>query len=367
MPDDPTQDATSSVVADTIATTGDTPASTPVDTSADTQASAPTGETPASPAAPETPQDDRAALLAIVQDAVKPKADPENSGSEGEAAKPGEDPKTDTDPNAQAEPETDPTDDELKALAPRTRKRIEKLLKQRGEARAEAETLKPAAALWQQFDGYLKQNDLAAEDVNLLLGVGATLRRGDFKGFLEGVMPYVTAARQHLGLDVTPDLQAKVDAGEMTLEAATELSIARMTNSRLEAQAKQQTTEQQQAQQREAHQRTAASIKTAVETWESGVRSRDPDYAKKMATVNRVSQALIAQHGQPMTVEAAVELAQRAYDETNTMLKGMIPAPSPSRSTPKAIDTASNGNMRAQPGSLMEAATMALERYHARA
>jgi hypothetical protein len=324
--------------------------------------------TPANPEPTTQPRDERADLLSIVQDVVKAKsADPKNPGGEGSADdKPpgeGETPlQTDTAPAAQ--PEADPTEDELKALPPRTAHRIKALLRQRGEARAEVENLKPAAAKWAQLDGYLTQHDLAPEDVNLLLGVGAALRRGDFKAFRDGVMPYLELANQHLGLTLPADLQAKVDQGEMTTEAATELSVARLNNQRLTGQVK-ATTEATQAQiERDRNLQTARIVNDAVTSWENDVKSRDPDYPKKAAAVMRVSQALIAQHGQPMTAEAAVKLAQMALDETNAMFANAIPPRPPSRPVPAGANGVNHA--RPEPRTLMEAALMGLERARAR-
>lgn len=352
-----TETANPSLAADTSSDPSVDTASPSVN--ADTQASASPGETPAT--APVAPIDDRAELLSIVQNVVQ--ADPKNPKGEGQpTASELEAPKDNT--AATPDPlDADPTDDELKALQPRTKRRMEQVLKQRNEARTEAETLKPAAARWQQMDGYLKRHDLAAEDVNLLLGVGAALRRGDFKAFLDGVSPYVDLARQNLGLTLPADLQSKVDEGEISTEAATELSVTRLTNARLADQAKANTVAAQTAAQAEQQTRLATSVNAAVTSWEAEVKSRDPDYAKKAATVLRFSQALMAEHGSPRTPEAAVALAKRAYDEANDVFKGALPPPVATRPAP--VGARAVNNARAEPRTLMEAARLGLERSRA--
>jgi hypothetical protein len=73
--------------------------------------------------------------------------------------------------------------------------------------------VEPELAQHRQLTGYLREHQLAPDDVNMLLGVGASLRRGDFQGFLNGVMPYVQAAQEALGLRLPPDLPSTVEDG----------------------------------------------------------------------------------------------------------------------------------------------------------
>lgn len=320
----------------------------PAQTSGDPQATAPVA-----------PADDRAELLKVVQEVVKTDPKTPLQGEDQSAAPGTKDPKTETptpDPL-----EADPTEAELKAMAPRTKARVDQLLKQRGEARAELETLKPDAAKWQQMDGYLTRHSLAAEDVNLLLGVGAALRRGDWKAFHDGVMPYVEMCRENLGMTLPADLQGRVDSGEMTTEAATELSVARLANARLQGEAKVNQDRTDTEKQAETERRTFASVSDAVTTWEKGIRSRDPDYARKADTVRRISLAIIAEKGRPATVEAAVAYAKEAYDETNRIFAAATPAPVPTRPAPVGARAVSNNGARAEPRTMMEAVMAAMD------
>ena len=334
---------------------------------ADTQAPAatpPSGDNPAS--SPDAPADDKAGLLAAVQKVVeaKPKTPPQGEGTPAAPELSSDaNPNPDAQATAEAAPDADPTDDELKGMVPKTKARIEKLLGQRNAARTETESLKPLAAKWQQMDGYLTRHDLAPEDVNLLLGVGAALRRGDFKAFLDGVKPYVELCNQALGHTLPADLQAKVEAGEVSTETARELSTTRFAKDRLEGQVQASTKAATAAAQAEADARVASVVQSAVVAWEQGVQARDPDYARKAPAVLRVSQALMAEHGRPRTAEAAVELAKRAYEEANRMFAGVMPAPVPTRPQPNGARAVNNA--RPEPKTLMEAALLGLERSRA--
>jgi hypothetical protein len=349
-----------SSLADALETSASPADTSPAQNSAETQASAPDpGDNTASP--PNAPADDRAGLLEAVRNVVE--VNPKSPEGEGTTAAPettGSE--TDAQPSTDAL-DADPTDEEIQALRPRTKARIEKLLAQRNDARSEADALKPDVAKWQQMDGYLKRHDLAPEDVNLLLGVGAALRRGDFQAFRDGVMPYLELCNQHLGLSLPPDLQDQVDTGEISQDAAKELSVARLTNARLQGQQQARTQAAQAAEQEAQQVRTAQVVTNAVMSWEADVKARDPDYAKKAQAVLRVSQALIAEHGRPTTAEAAVALANHAYEEATRMFAAAMPAPVPTRPQPSGARAVSSA--RAEPTTLMEAALLGLERARA--
>ena len=214
-----------------------------------------------------------------------------------------------TAPQADADP--DPTEAELKAYKPATRRRVEKLLTQRNEVRAELARIQPDLAAHRQFRGYLERANLDADDVNNLLGVGANLRAGNWEAFLKGVMPYVQTAQEALGQRLPKDLQDQVDEGALTQAAAAELIRARFTVARAEGQVR-QTEAQQTAQQAEARR---VSITNAVDNWEANVRSRDPDYAEKAVAVRKFSQALMQERGIPRNAEEAVALAQAALND----------------------------------------------------
>lgn len=307
----------------------------------------------ASPA--ETPATEREGLLAAVKSAVEPK-DPAGAADKSE----GNAPAADSDPAAKAadpDADPDPTDADLAAQKPQTRKWIGKLTRQRNEAREALQAIQPELTAHRELRGYLDQHQLAADDVNLLLGVGAALRRGDFKAFLDGIEPYREIARQSLGLAIAPDLRTQVDDGAMTEAAAAELTRTRLEASRARVEADTQT---QRIADRDTRDARAGSM-SAVDTWEQGIKARDPDYALKEAMVRRTSQALMTEQGAPRTPQDAVKLVQRAYDEVTATFARARPAPQATRPTPSGVSTPSLG-AAAEPRSLMEAAKLGLAR-----
>lgn len=349
MPSD-TDLGVSSGATDVAASTSDSaPVSAP-DTHADPGTAAET--TPASPS--DAPVDDHAGLLEAVQKVVQPAT---AKNPEGEAARDKSDPdKTQTSETTPDPLEADPGEQELAALVPKTRKRMERLLAQRNAARTDLDQLKDPAAKWEQFNTYLTQAEMAPEDVNLLLSVGAHLRAGRMREFRDAIMPYVQLANEALGDWLPGDLQAKVDEGELAQETAAEMSRLRYANARLTGQAQASDRNTQEARQ----QQTSNAVRGAVTVWEEGVKRRDPDYARKAGAVMRISQALIAEHGAPETPDAAIKLAERAYAEANNWAGGFRPATQSTRPVPDSTRVVNGA--RAEPTSLMEAAMRGLER-----
>lgn len=252
----------------------------------------------------------------------------------------------------------DPTEGELRKLRPETRKRFERLLAQRNEARTTLEQIQPELAQHRQLQGYLTQHQLAPDDVNALLSVGASLRAGNYQAFLDGVTPYVMAAQEALGLRVARDLQQQVEQGLLSEDAARQMTATRHRA----AQAEHRLSEQTRTHQTETTTRNVAAVRHAVEQWEAGIRQRDPDYALKSNAVRRYSQALLQERGIPQTPEAAVALTQAAYDEATAEFRRLRPAPAPTRASPSGVQVSNNGaTAPGEPRSMKEAALMALQ------
>jgi pyruvate-formate lyase len=231
-------------------------------------------------------------------------------------------------------------------------------LAQRNEVRSQWDQIQPELQQHRQLQGYLSQHNLASDDVNALLAVGAALRAGDHKSFLDGVAPYVMAAQEALGLRIARDLQTQVDDGTVSEEAAREMTRTRHRAMQAEQRLQEQTT----IATTEATNRNVMAIRHGVEQWESNIRTRDPDYPHKANAVRRFSQALLQERGTPQTTDQAVALVQAAYDEANAELRRLRPQPQATRPAPSGIHSAGNGAMppTAEPRSMMDAARLAL-------
>jgi hypothetical protein len=309
-----------------------------------------------------SPQDDRAGLLAVVQKVTGTAADIPGGEAAPTIPDTGQSPLPLT---PQTDPlDTDPSDAEMGQLIPKTRKRMERLLNQRNQARTELQNLQQPAEKWNEFNTYLTQAQLAPEDVNLLLGIGAALRRGDMKAFRDGIAPYWQLANEALGDALPVDLHDKVEGGEMTREAAAEMARVRHENHRLQGRVQSQETATTEA-------RTNArvqAVSNAVESWEAGIKQRDPDYGNKADAVLRASQARLAEvlrAGTNYTPELAVQIAQESYNEVNGWMQRLSTPRPATRPGPEGSRHAING-ARPEPKSLLEAVRLGLEQHHAR-
>lgn len=310
-------------------------------------------------------------LLSVMKSAADQYGAPDDKTPEPKAD-PAQDPDTSADPNkptdgaskdpAKSETERDPTDipvDELAKYSPNAQSRIRDLVKANKDLRSKveaAETVAPAAQGYQQLTNYMAQNQLGTEDVNLLLNVGSTLRRGDFKGFLSAVRPYVLAAEEALGARVADDLRSQVDDGLIDENAARELTRLRAERNQLQATVRHQQDTQAQ-EQVAAH---AYAVQSTIADWEQRQVQADPDFALKVDTVRAFATALVRERGLPTSPQTAIVYADEALRRANAALGRVRPAPQPTRPTPSGAQAATGGVP--EPKNLREAMQMGLDR-----
>ena len=371
MSDDPTSvtDGNAEAPSSSVDTAAAPPPAPADATASPSPSSGDTPDSQSSPSSGDSRQSDREGLLAAVKAVVSPSTDkpavPSSDADPADGQAPAPDQVAASGGQAPPAPDEpldlnapDPTPADLKKLRPETRKRFETLLAQRNEVRSQWEQVQPELTQHRQLQGYLSQHNLAAEDVNSLLAVGAALRAGNYQAFLEGVAPYVMAAQEATGLRVARDLQTQVDDGTISEEAAREMTRTRHRAVQAEQRLQEQTT----IATTEATNRNVMAIRHGVEQWETNIRTRDPDYPHKANAVRRFSQALLQERGTPQTMEQAVALVQAAYDEANAELRRLRPQPQPTRPAPSGIHSSGNGAAppTAEPRSMMDAARRAL-------
>lgn len=305
-------------------------------------------------------------LLEAVMKAVQDDAPQDGDGTASTTASPAGDARTETDPKSE---EAELTEEDLQPQAddtPKVQKRIKRLVQERTDARQLAERFREEASVTKTLRDFLVSNDIAREDFQLTLDLAAAMRRGDFRGFLEGVAPYVNLATQALGITLPPDLEQSVRAGKMPFETAATLSRERYARGLAEQQAQRATEVAQHTHQAHAAQQLSQTIENTVNAWEKTVRQSDPDYARKETTIRNLLWSVVQERGAPQTPEQAVEIAQEAYKRANDTIRQFAPPPRPTKAVPSSLNRASGG-ARAEPRSLMEAAMLGLDRARGRA
>ncbi|QDP64095.1 MAG: hypothetical protein Unbinned2301contig1004_21 [Prokaryotic dsDNA virus sp.] len=231
--------------------------------------------------------------LSLIRDAVTEKEDPtEASSAEGEedGQETGED-----DPNEQ--------DDENYSDVPFNKHpRFQKLL-------AERKTFQADAQRYQNVQTFLDEQGLGAEETAELLTLGGLMKRNPAEAW-QRMKPTIQKLLVAAGEVLPEDLQSRVQNGEMSRDAAMDVSRSRM---RVQSTERNQTWEQQRAQSRQQQDR-AAAITTAVSTWEQDRRTKDPNFDAKMPALQKEIAWLHTTEGKPNTPEGVKAQLKKAYD-----------------------------------------------------
>lgn len=206
--------------------------------------------------------DARENLLAVVQDAVRPK------DSDDAAASQADDDSATTEQATTAEdvdvPPTDPNN-EFGDVPFNKHPRFQQLVQQRNEFRTGHEE-------YQKIQTFLQQNGLSADKAAEMLEIGALIERNPSEA-LERLRPTLQKLVQDAGAVLPQDLQEDVRMGRITKERAKEISQlrARQSNAQREQEFRRQQGEREQAQ------RLAGEMRNAATAWEQQIRQRDPD------------------------------------------------------------------------------------------
>ena len=358
-------------MSDDISTDVVAPSSSAPDTTAPPEPSpAPDSNAPSSgatddksPSSGDSRQSDRDGLLAVVQKVVDVK--PETPALPSDDVEPGDDGPAPQDQvaatgGAQPPPDVttelpDPTEADMKKWRPETRRRFEQVLAQRNEARQQFASVQPELEEFRQLRGHFQEAQLAPDDINQLLYVGSELRRGNYQAFLNGVMPFVLAAQEAIGVRVASDLQTQVDQG--LIDEATARDLTRTRHRAAQAEARLQETNQVMAATRQ--QQHTDGIRASVDVWEARVRQVDPDYPIMSDAVRRYAQGLVQERGQPRSQQEAVALVQTAYDEVKAQQARWRPPPQATRPSPSSIHVAT-GTAQRQPRNIDDVVRMTI-------
>ena len=337
------------------------------------------GEHAPSPSAPPDQGVSRESLLDAVQQAVpglrpsQQQQDDEGGATPAPAAKPDQAAASAAKPDDFSDLSDDIPAEEMAQYRQQTQRRFHKLLGQRNDARQQVEALtgevgklkalEPSAQAAESVQKYLRDNDIGRDDFLMLLELGSAMRRGDFRTFYEGVKPYVQLAEEYLGLALPADLHQAVQQGQMTTQAAQQMSRTRMDGALAQSQRLRQQQLFEQNNQMIGRQNLGNAVTAAVASWEQQMKQQDPDYAAKEPLLRQIMWAVVEERGRPQTPEHAVAIAQEAYKRSGEFITRYKPPPRPTMKTPSSTGR-TNGAVP-EPGSLKEAVQQALERARA--
>lgn len=294
-----------------------------------------TKEAPApAPAASETKEGEKAAPKTPLEAAKRVMAQEEKQASEKSKTE-----STQPPPAAADKPKDGVTAEEDEAKLPfkdhpkwkeiSSQNRILKVAKEKNEA-AIAE-LTPKAKTHEDLHSYLTENRLSADDFRNMLTIGAAMRNDPFAAY-DMLLPIMQQLEGIVGVRLPADLQAQVTAGQVTPEVASELARTRAARAAEEDRRKHAEEVAQAARDREAQsaeERVGGEVVASFNAWEKDWKARDPDYDKKLPLVMRTLEASWGKGEAPRSPEEARQQAERALEEVNKHLSGIISIPQP--------------------------------------
>jgi len=237
---------------------------------------------------------------------------------------------------------------------PSIRKRIETLLADRAQARAESTSLREPADNWGRHVTFLQQSNISPDDAQMLYGVGSLIGRGEWKHAADAIRPYYELCLKQMGEILPEDLQRRVDEGALAAENAHEIARARADANQAQVRASLVTTRHTE----DVNQARVTSVRSALSEWEQSIAQRDPEFALKRDAVSAHAKAIVADRGLPPDETTAVAWANEAYGAVHKLFQAARPQ---ARSTaPRPSSVAPAAKTAPEPRNLREAIEMAI-------
>lgn len=246
-------------------------------------------------------------LLSVVRDAVKPEQAEEApeaaSSAEGEE---------DGEQTGEAEVEQD--DENYSDVPFNKHPRFRKLLAERNSFKVDAER-------YQNIQNFLDNSGLQSEEAADGMVIMALAKTNPAEAWAR-IKPWVQKLLVASGEVLPDDLTQRVKQGELTRDAALELSRMRAGQQSTHAQRELEARQRQQTE----LQTLRTGIAQTVSTWETQRRQRDPNFDAKMDSLQREVAFIQAQEGKPQTIDAVRQQLDRAYKAVNERLATSAPA-----------------------------------------
>lgn len=310
----------------------------------------------ASSAATDEPAKD---TLSVVRDVVEKKSEEPAAASSAAGEEAG------NVPGGQASKDGD---DDFSDVPFNKHPRFQKLLRERNE-------FKTDATRYHNVQNFLDREGLTGEDA----AVGLTLLARSRKEGLENdemidtlqkvalvkrdpvagwnaIKPWVQKVLIAAGEVLPDDLKTRVQQGELTSEAAAELSRHRATVQTFESQ---RTFEQQRAEARQ-QQEASQALESAANTWIADRQTRDPNFNAKVPAIKAEIARLHAMGLRPTTPDGVTEQLNSVYRTVNGRIgaeatnaaRAAAPAPRP------ALTPVTGGRVAATPAPAKPASTL---------
>jgi hypothetical protein len=254
----------------------------------------------------------------------------ETEGSQSESTNEGApegDKKPEDASDESSDDESELTDEEMKLLKPKTRKRIQKLQGLVSEANERVEQFQEKAGRYEQFETFLSTNRISGEEADELFMIGALMKNNP-QAALNAITPHYNRLLEITGNIMPDDLKQQVKQGYITEQHARELS-QRRANEQVQNAVHQEQQQYQQQQQQVAHQNLINNITASVAKREQQWAANDPDYKMKQSKILERIELKLGRAGRegrlPTTAEGAVQLAEDAKREVEKEIQSYKP------------------------------------------
>ncbi|MBI2240299.1 MAG: hypothetical protein HYU59_05785 [Magnetospirillum gryphiswaldense] len=273
-------------------------------------------------------------LLSVVRDVV------DESRADASAASPAEGSEGGQQPGDA--PKNEPDDENYSDVPFHKHPRFQHLLRK-------SKTYEADAVRYRNVQGFLDQNGLAAEEAADALVIAGLLKTNPAEAWSR-LKPVVQSLLQAAGEVLPQDLAQRVQNGEMSQEAALEVSRSRAQVQSVQAR---QTFEQQRAERTQSQQRAQALYETAA-TWEADRRAKDPNFDAKMPLLEDALAGMQRREGVPNTPEGVRDQLKRAYDAVNARYAPPQPQRQPRPAVRPVSGGAVAGNAQPKPKNMLD-------------
>lgn len=213
----------------------------------------------------------------------------------------------------------------------------------------ERNSFKEDAGRYRNVQAFLDNSGMSADEAADGLTIMA-LAKTDPSAAWARMKPFVQKLLIAAGEVLPDELAQRVQKGELTQEAAFELSRSRAQVSSVETRT---SFAQQQADRRQQTQLANDLVSTA-NSWEKDRFIKDPNFAAKQRPLKREIALLQKEEGMPNTVEGVKDQIKRAYAAVNAEFKLATPTPSRRPAVKPVTGGTVAGNVRPEPKSTLE-------------
>lgn len=209
-------------------------------------------------------------------------------------------------------------------------------------------TAETDAIRYRNVEDFIANQGLTGEEAAEMLEIAGLIKTDPVKAWA-AIKPRVQQLLIAAGEVLPGDLKAKVQAGEMSREAAMEVSRNRAAMQSADVRREWEGKRAQERQQTD----TRNAILGAVNSWHAERQSRDPNFEQKLPALQKEIAWLQTKEGRPDTPEGVRKQLQKAYDAVSATYQSPQSKPRPKR--PVTSGQQASGSVQPEISSTLDA------------